>query len=92
MAHKKLNPDQVKEMKIKYYNGDSVEILGNLFDLSVASVYNYLKDSPSRPHRKLTTDQVIEILATTPDQSHRQVAKRFGVSHETIRKVRKKGQ
>ena len=91
MANKKLNLDELKSLRVEYYNGTSVVMLAEKFGVSTPSIYNYLKDSPKRNHRKLTPTDVVLILSESPELSTRGIAKKYNVSHETIRRIRKGG-
>ena len=91
MAFKKLTDDQVKGLKINYYKGASVVDLASQYKLSTATIYNYLKGGPSRKHRKLTTAQVLSIIAEPQELSSRKLKEKYKVSHETIRRIRRGG-
>lgn len=89
MANKKLDAHQIKKLKMEYYQGVNVPQLAEMFNISTQSVYNYLKGGPKRKHRRLTSDDVLRIMAEPSDKSVRQIAENYPVSYETIRKIRK---
>lgn len=88
---KKLDPDQIKELKVLYYEGMSTNRLSERFRVSVASVYNYLGKGPKRGRHKLNPRDVINILAEPENKSLRELGMKYGVSHEMIRKIRSEG-
>lgn len=89
MALRKLTAEQFKLLKQSYYKGVTAPKLAELFDISVGNVYKHLKDYPIRRRSKLTLEQIFDVLYS--EGTLREKAHKFGVCHETIRNLIKRG-
>jgi hypothetical protein len=83
----KITDDIIKEIKLAYYSGTPVSEISRQWGLTRGGIYYHLRDAPKRSHHRLTNTQVIEII--TSDETLRALSKRYGVSYETIRRIKK---
>jgi DNA-binding CsgD family transcriptional regulator len=85
-----LDDLETAQLKSDYVSGKGRDWLANKYGISVSGVYKHLKGFQKIQRFALTPQQMIDVLSMT-EETHAELGRRFKVSHETIKKIRKRG-